>query len=296
MSELITPEELPRWVPGELTIDSGPLGWDGVRLRGYRYAASDVPVPALHDYMIVVYKEGATPMHRRCDGAWRAETVAPGSISLLTHAARSHWRWTEPIEVSHLYLSPSAVADVAADVYERDIKDVELFDVLKAEDAVLANLSAMLIHEANERGLGGRLYVEALTNQACIHILRKYANVTFRKPIALGGFSPAQARLVKSYIEENLERSISLAELAGAVGLSVFHFTRKFRAEFGCPPHSYLIQRRLEHAKRQLCRKDMPLKLVAASSGFSDQSHMTRLFRRLLNLTPTEYRRENSTS
>jgi AraC family transcriptional regulator len=51
------------------------------------------------------------------------------------------------------------------------------------------------------------------------------------------------------------------------------------------------MRRRIEHAKRQLARRDIPLKVVAASSGFSDQSHMTRLFRRLLDVTPAEYRR-----
>lgn len=40
MSEPITPDDLPRWVPGELTLDSTPLGWDGMRLRGYRFPVS----------------------------------------------------------------------------------------------------------------------------------------------------------------------------------------------------------------------------------------------------------------
>jgi AraC family transcriptional regulator len=72
--------------------------------------------------------------------------------------------------------------------------------------------------------------------------------------------------------------------------LSLFHFLRKFRTEFGCPPHAYVMQRRIEHAKRQMARRDIPLKVVAADCGFSDQSHMTRVFRRLLGTTPAEYR------
>jgi AraC family transcriptional regulator len=292
MGNLITPEELPKWVPGELTLDSAPLAWDGLRIRGYRYAGSDVPVPALHDYMVVVYKEGATPMHRRCDGGWLTETCGPGNVSMLTHAAQSHWRWSEPIEVTHLYLSPGAVTDVAAEVFERDISDVELLDVLKAEDAVLSNLSAALTHELKESGIGGRLYVDALKNQACVHILRNYAGVVLPEPDTRGGLSCPQRVIVQQYVEENIDRNISLAELANLTRLSVFHFTRKFRTEFGCPPHAYVIQRRLEHAKRQLARKDVALKCIAASCGFSDQSHMTRLFRRVLNVTPTEYRNE----
>jgi AraC family transcriptional regulator len=290
VGDLITPEELPKWVPGDLTLDSAPLAWDGLRIRGYRYAGSDVPVPALHDYLIVVYKEGATPMHRRCDSGWRSETCEPGNISLMTHATGSHWRWRDPIEVMHLYLSPRAVAEVAAQVFERDIEDVELRDVLKAEDTVFANLSAALTHELKDGGIGGRMYIDALRDQACVHILRNYADVVFRKPKVYGGLSRAQQSIVVQYVEDNIERNISLAELANLVQLSGFHFTRKFHIDFGCPPHAYVIQRRLEHAKRQLARKDVPLKCVAANCGFSDQSHMNRLFRRVLGLTPAAYR------
>jgi AraC family transcriptional regulator len=100
--------------------------------------------------------------------------------------------------------------------------------------------------------------------------------------------------LLNQYFEENLDQSLSLAELAGVVQLSVFHFTRKFRTEFGCPPHAYVMQKRIERAKSQLARRNIPLKVVAASSGFSDQSHMTRLFRRLLGVTPAEYRKATS--
>jgi AraC family transcriptional regulator len=51
------------------------------------------------------------------------------------------------------------------------------------------------------------------------------------------------------------------------------------------------MRRRIEHAQRKLARRDVPLKVVAADCGFADQSHMTRLFRRVLGATPAEYRR-----
>lgn len=291
MDDLIEPEDLPRWVPGELTLDSASLAWDGLRLRGYRYQPSDVPVPKLRDYLIVVYEDGVTPMNRRCDAAWRSEHVAPGHVSLLTHAAASHWRWSAPIEVSHMYLSPAAVAKVAAEVFERDIEDVELFDVLKVDDPILAGLAQALAREVKDGALGGRLYVEALTCQASVHILRNYADVVFRDPNAGGGLSREQRRRVTEYIEDHIELNISLADLAATARLSVFHFVRKFRGEFGIPPHAFVMWRRLEHAKRELAQHDLPLKAVAAMSGFSDQSHMTRLFRRMLNITPSEYRK-----
>ena len=154
MSELITPDELPRWVPGELTLDSAPLGWDGVRIRGYRYGALDVPIPGTQDYLVVAYQGGATAMNRRCTGDWCREQVAPGSISLLTRAAQSHWRWSDDIEVTHLYLSVAALADVAAQAYERNVRDIELLDVLRTEDPILSAIVGSLAREFAPWGAG----------------------------------------------------------------------------------------------------------------------------------------------
>jgi AraC family transcriptional regulator len=294
LDNLITPDEVPRYVPGALTMDSAPLGWDGVRVRGWRYTGLDVQVPGLSDYLIVVCQEGTTPYDRRCTGEWRSDLVTAGSTSLMTRAAPSHWRWSGDVSVIQLYLSPFAVKDVAAQAYERHVREVELHDVTRADDPVLFGVAALLAQEARHGGLGGRLYVESLRTQVCLHVLRHYASVAFREESSHGGLSRAQCRLLDEFIDENLDRDISLADLAGVVQLSTLHFTRKFRAEFGCPPHSYVIRKRMEHAMRQIAQPDIPLKVVAASCGFCDQSHMNRLFRRVLGVTPAEYRRSRT--
>lgn len=294
-SELISPEQLPLWIPGDLTLDSAPMAWEGLTLKGYRYADQDVAIPTMRDFMIVVYKGGAAEMSRRNGGPWQSETVEPGVVSILTRAERSQWRWNRPIDVSHLYLSQASVARVAGEVFGRDLKSVEIYDLVRAKDSVLPTMMAMLERELTEGGLGGSLYVDALKTQLCIHILRRYANIVFREFPSSGRLSPAQCRLVVQYVEENIEQSISLEDLARLTQLTVFTLIRKFRTEFGCPPHVYVMRRRLEHAKKLLARREVPLKVVAASSGFSDQSHMTRFFRRSLDMTPCEYRRSIAT-
>ena len=47
MGDLVTPDDLPNWVPGEVTVDSVRLAWQGLRVRGYRYAPLDVPIPEI---------------------------------------------------------------------------------------------------------------------------------------------------------------------------------------------------------------------------------------------------------
>jgi len=292
MSELITPEQLPQWLPGILTFDSAPLVWQDMALKGYRFAVIDAAIPTLRDYLIVVYKSGAAEMGRRGDGPWRSERVGPGVVSVLTRAAKSEWLCRRPIEVTHLYLSQAAIAKVASEMFERDIRDIEMYDIVGAEDRVLPVIAERLGTELREGGLGGRLYVDALKNQACIHILRRYASAVLPEPTSYGRFSWSQRQQLAQYLKENISQNISLEDLAGVLQLSVFHFTRTFRADFGCPPHVYIVQERIKQARQLLARKALPLKVVAARSGFSDQSHMTRLFRRFLNVTPAEYRRE----
>ena len=55
--------------------------------------------------MLVAYQVGVTPMQRRFDGRWSRTTCGPGAVSLLTRSQRSHWHWTEDVDVTHVYLS-----------------------------------------------------------------------------------------------------------------------------------------------------------------------------------------------
>lgn len=291
--DVIRPEQLPNWVPGAITHDSSALGWNGMSLRGYRYNPSDVAVPPIRDYMIVVYGRGATPMSRQCFSTWSNERVAPGNVSLLTHRIHSHWRWTREIEVTHLYLSPTQLARVANNVFERDIQDVELCDVLKADDPSLAEMVRNLAEEVQAPGVGGRLYADAIMNQACVHILRNYANVVFKQDTANGQLSGRQKRQLLEYMHAHIAANMLLEDLAQVAGLSVYHFARRFRASFGVPPHEFIINLRLEAAMRLLRSCDEALNAVAAHCGFSDQSHMTRLFRKRVSVTPGQYRNQH---
>jgi AraC-like DNA-binding protein len=72
--------------------------------------------------------------------------------------------------------------------------------------------------------------------------------------------------------------------------VSASHFLRQFKLRFGCPPHAYVLQRRLVRARDLLTKSRESIKVVAARSGFADQSHMTRAFQRHLRVTPRLYR------
>lgn len=249
MNSLITPDEVPRWIPGRLTLDSSPLGWEETILKGYRYDSLDVEIPTMRDYMIVVYRSGVAEMSRRSGGPWQSARVEPGVVSVLTRAEQSQWRWDKGINVSHLYLSQSAVARVAGEVFDKDVRDVEMQDMVRSEDPVLPALVSLFENELKCGLVGGQIYVDALKAQLCIHMLRQYAKVVFRDYRNYGRLSRAQCRLVVQYIEEHLDKNISLQDLASLSQLSVFAFMRKFRADFQCAPHAYVLAQRVKRCR-----------------------------------------------
>jgi AraC family transcriptional regulator len=107
--------------------------------------------------------------------------------------------------------------------------------------------------------------------------------VTLRHP-------PRAVRRAIEFIQANLAGDIRLADIAAAAGQSLFHFSRTFRATTGLTPYRYLTQARIERAKTLLRESDLPLVAIADEAGFSDQSHMSKIFKRLTGWTPKAFR------
>ena len=100
-----------------------------------------------------------------------------------------------------------------------------------------------------------------------------------------------QERRTKNLVSGNLAGGISLSDLAHACGLSVRHFTRAFRQSTAMAPHQWLLDHRIERAKDFLAKSRFPLKDIALSCGFADQSHFSRAFRRRVGVSPGLWRR-----
>ena len=92
-------------------------------------------------------------------------------------------------------------------------------------------------------------------------------------------------------MEDNLGNNFTLAELASAVGMSRFHFSRLFRESTGESPMGYALRLRIERAKAMLLQSDRRMSEIAVTLGFFDQSHFSRTFRRMTGISPGRYAR-----
>ncbi|NPC58448.1 helix-turn-helix transcriptional regulator [Caenimonas soli] len=101
--------------------------------------------------------------------------------------------------------------------------------------------------------------------------------------------SGAELRKLDRHIDEHIDQAISLADLANCVGMSLWHFTRRFEAAQGITPHAYVTNRRLVRAKSLLSTTHRPVIDVALEVGMN-HSHFTRTFGKAFGVTPREFR------
>ncbi|MBI3348983.1 MAG: AraC family transcriptional regulator [Burkholderiales bacterium] len=200
-------------------------------------------------------------------GAGDMITVNPGEVhdGKPFDATGRRWRM--------LYVDPALLLPAAADVSPGAAFE---FTAPVIRDAVLAARFHALFEAATAPGESGLASEVALLSL----IARLLRPVPRRRSALVAGVATARER-----IDDDPQASPSLAAMASDAGLSRYQFLRAFTRLTGLPPHAYLLQRRVQHARR-LVRGGLPLAETAAASGFSDQSHMTRCFVRSFGLTP----------
>jgi AraC family transcriptional regulator len=114
----------------------------------------------------------------------------------------------------------------------------------------------------------------------------------WNEPSSRGGLASWQAKRVVAYIESNIGRSLRVADLAGIVQLSISHFSRAFRRSFGRTPRAYVKVQRMRHAQVIMLNSREPLSQVALACGMCDQAHFTRVFRKVVGISPSVWRRQ----
>jgi AraC family transcriptional regulator len=138
------------------------------------------------------------------------------------------------------------------------------------------------------------------------HVLRsqpEYARVVAKAIVMRAiGRRPAKARCwalpkwrlkrVEHYLTVNIDRRISLDDMAAAAGLSKMHFAAQFRAATGFRPREYLLFKRVEQAKMAMAATEMSLVEVAFSVGFSAQAHFSTVFKRFTGNSPAQWKQQ----
>ena len=139
-------------------------------------------------------------------------------------------------------------------------------------------------------GADSRLYAESMATVLSIHLLRRYSS---RKPQISNftdGLPKYKLKNAIAYIHENLDESLTLAQLSQIVQMSPHYFATLFKQSTGLSPHQYIIKCRIDLAKQLLARQNLTLVEICQQVGFQNQSHFTRVFRQYTATTPKAFR------
>ncbi|MBK1665451.1 AraC family transcriptional regulator [Rhodospirillum rubrum] len=244
-------------------------------------------------HTLSLYVDGGTGIRRLAGERLRiGDHAGPGSLCVMPAEVTSDWSVDGPVRLFHFYIPRVVFNRAVLETLDLDPARVSLRDESFLRDPVLEGMirSAMLALSWNDPA--ERV---ALTHAGRALIAYMAARLTDRGARALpamGGLTPRVVARLRAFIEANLERALSIDDLAAVADLSPFHFARAFKATLGEPPHAYVQSRRIERAKTLLRADRLPLAEIALLCGFASQSHFTARFRQATGQTPGRYARE----
>jgi AraC-like DNA-binding protein len=237
--------------------------------------------PHWHEGFVIPIIEAGAQGYRYRGGqhvapAGTIAAINPGEIHTGERASARGWSYRV------FYPAAAWMQRLATDVGGRPADLPSFGDAVIADGAVAARLAgAHRLLEASSRGEADPLAAETALQEAMVMLMLRHARSRPR---------PAEPRrrgvaAMQERLAGDLAESLSLSELAAAVGMSPWHACRVFSRAVGMPPHAWRNQLRVARAAG-LLRRGVSVTEAAAALGFADQSHFTRLFKRSYGVSP----------
>ena len=277
----------------KIRASSDRLHWTSLYASAQRELPYEGFFPAVKDQLIVLHIDGPVAIDR-LHGPANARCVVPaGGIHLVPGGMDFGVRLMGALSTMHVYLRRSVIEEVAAEIADGDPAHIEIPAQFLGPDPALNSLLAAINHALTEDEYGTGLYIDYLARAIASQLIRNHSGRRIRSTPALaptGTVGPVLSEAIE-FMRANLERPLSLEEIAEAVNRSPSHFARQFRAQLGIPPHQYLVVLRLKKAQHLLETTRESIAEIAFECGFSHQEHLTRLFRRWCETTPAAFRK-----
>ena len=262
------------------------------RWRDQRTTERELYAAPLPQHHTVVLPLASSRVMCKVDGRVVHEGVSNAGCVCITppDAEVSCW-FGHSMDAVHLFIPHRMLMVAFEDLNDRAAPSgLTLRAERTQHDPLLCQVASLLLAIGEDPDPSLQLYIDTLGNAAVTRLLSAHTVIAPPRPSAIGKLPAWRLRLALNYLEEHLDSSVTLPELAVAVGLSTMYFAAQFKRATGLSPHKYLTRRRLERAQERMRATNLSLAEVAVAVGFSSQTHFTTTFRTTVGETPARWR------
>lgn len=243
--------------------------------------------PAVDHHYVSFTVNGSLMVERELGEGIQRGQLRSGSSVIMSAGQVNTWTWDRPTDELHLWIRPAYLTDIAL---EAGLPAPTLIDRFPFADEALRLMTLAVFTELRRPGRAPSLFDDVAGQCMAMQLINHHCTV--RVPMmAEPTLTPRQLRRVTSMICSQLDRDLSLSDLANEAGLSRSHFSRAFRRATGVPPYRWLTERRVERAKQLLHSSSLTAAEVGREVGYPSASHFGAVFTRHVGVTPGAYRR-----
>ena len=281
-------------VPTQPILSSRGARWEGIALEAHSTPPCDHPYHEHPTHFLQLQLRGPARFEWTVGGRTRSAVANPGTIFIIPRGSYDRVQWTSATDRIALALHPHLITHALEETDH--LQDIELKYHFELTDPHIESLILALRADLLEGSPAGRLYGESLATALAVYLQKRYAAVTPKSFQWRGGLPGIRLNRVLEYIRANVGEDLKLSALAQIANMSPHYFSELFKQSTGLSPHRYVLRAKIECAKEYL--RDLRINVFEASvlTGFADQSYFTKVFRRGVGVTPTEFRARMASS
>jgi AraC family transcriptional regulator len=264
--------------------------WENLFLAYYQHPAFEVSEHIFEHHVLEVIEPGVSHNECRMAGKYSSHEIRGGETFLCPAYTEQWVRWEKNLNFTVVIFDSVFFKGIVDEITTSE--QIELVPRWNVFDPVIQTIVSALKADLEAKSPAGRLYGESFGTALVVHLLKNFSTSRKKLSECLGGLPQHKLKQVLGYIEAHLSEDISLENLATLVKISPCYFSRLFKQSMQVPPHQYIIRQRVELAKRLIRKSDFAIADISVLCGFSHQSHLNRHFKRIVGVSPNNFRNQ----
>jgi AraC family transcriptional regulator len=243
-------------------------------------------------YLICLNLKRQTTHELWCGGRSVCSTAYEAGTTYLLDLRRDPIIYIgDPLHSLYFYIPRQAIDEASEKIDSPNATDIVLQPGECIEDSIITSIGQTLLPILHKPSAFHQPLVDHLLQGLCAYLALNFGGSSTTNAIVKGTLAPWKQRLVTQMMRERLFEGISVTELADACGLSAGALVRGFKKSTGVSPHQWLLYRRIDLAIELMSDRDASLAQIAFNTGFSDQSHFSRVFAQKMGVAPGAWRK-----